>query len=82
MSEDALTGFLAWLEAAPPGQRVNVACVVAARSSYGLSFRVAHGEPAPFNRRAVAPFTRPACAACYFRPPSIAVTSSPPRCHR
>ncbi|MEV6121338.1 DUF2550 domain-containing protein [Streptomyces sp. NPDC052077] len=25
MSEDALTGFLAWLEAAPPGQRVNVA---------------------------------------------------------
>ena len=24
MSEDALTGFLAWLEAAPPGQRVNV----------------------------------------------------------
>lgn len=25
LSEDALTGFLAWLEAAPPGQRVNVA---------------------------------------------------------
>ncbi|MCM2578156.1 DUF2550 domain-containing protein [Streptomyces meridianus] len=25
MSDDALTGFLAWLEAAPPGQRVNVA---------------------------------------------------------
>lgn len=25
MSEDALTGFLAWLEAAPPGRRVNVA---------------------------------------------------------
>lgn len=25
MGEDALTGFLAWLEAAPPGQRVNVA---------------------------------------------------------
>ena len=25
MTEDALTGFLAWLEAAPPGQRVNVA---------------------------------------------------------
>jgi hypothetical protein len=25
MSEDALTGFLAWLEAAPPGKRVNVA---------------------------------------------------------
>lgn len=25
MSEDALTGFLAWLEAAPPGQKVNVA---------------------------------------------------------
>ncbi|MEO3749669.1 DUF2550 domain-containing protein [Streptomyces sp. B6B3] len=25
MSEDAFTGFLAWLEAAPPGQRVNVA---------------------------------------------------------
>jgi hypothetical protein len=25
MSEDALTGFLAWREAAPPGQRVNVA---------------------------------------------------------
>ncbi|OIV36810.1 hypothetical protein BIV57_14175 [Mangrovactinospora gilvigrisea] len=25
MSEDALTGFLAWLEAAPPGQHVNVA---------------------------------------------------------
>ncbi|MEU5755311.1 DUF2550 domain-containing protein [Streptomyces sp. NPDC047829] len=25
MSEDALTGLLAWLEAAPPGQRVNVA---------------------------------------------------------
>ncbi len=25
MSENALTGFLAWLEAAPPGQRVNVA---------------------------------------------------------
>ncbi|SFD50516.1 DUF2550 domain-containing protein [Streptomyces aidingensis] len=25
MSEDALTGFLAWLEAAPPGHRVNVA---------------------------------------------------------
>jgi len=25
MSEDALTGFLAWLESAPPGQRVNVA---------------------------------------------------------
>ncbi|GGO49521.1 hypothetical protein GCM10012287_27020 [Streptomyces daqingensis] len=25
MSEDALTGFLAWLEAAPPGQRANVA---------------------------------------------------------
>ncbi|WP_406282674.1 DUF2550 domain-containing protein [Embleya sp. NBC_00896] len=25
LSDDALTGFLAWLEAAPPGQRVNVA---------------------------------------------------------
>lgn len=25
MGDDALTGFLAWLEAAPPGQRVNVA---------------------------------------------------------
>ncbi|MCW2872158.1 DUF2550 domain-containing protein [Actinacidiphila oryziradicis] len=25
MSDDAQTGFLAWLEAAPPGQRVNVA---------------------------------------------------------
>ncbi|MGH3326832.1 MAG: DUF2550 domain-containing protein, partial [Streptomycetales bacterium] len=25
MSEDALTGFLSWLEAAPPGQRINVA---------------------------------------------------------
>ncbi|MER5476074.1 DUF2550 domain-containing protein [Streptomyces sp. NPDC002734] len=25
MTDDALTGFLAWLEAAPPGQRVNVA---------------------------------------------------------
>ncbi|WP_044471397.1 DUF2550 family protein, partial [Streptomyces turgidiscabies] len=25
MSDDALTGFLAWLEAAPPGQQVNVA---------------------------------------------------------
>jgi hypothetical protein len=25
MSEDALTGFLSWLEAAPPGQHVNVA---------------------------------------------------------
>jgi len=25
MSDDALTGFLAWLEAAPPGQRVNIA---------------------------------------------------------
>jgi len=25
MSEDALTGFLSWLEAAPPGQNVNVA---------------------------------------------------------
>ncbi len=25
MSDDALTGFLAWLEAAPPGQGVNVA---------------------------------------------------------
>lgn len=25
MSQDALTGFLAWLEAAPPGQHVNVA---------------------------------------------------------
>ncbi|MGW6391493.1 DUF2550 domain-containing protein [Streptomyces sp. NPDC055103] len=25
MSEDARTGFMAWLEAAPPGQRVNVA---------------------------------------------------------
>lgn len=25
MSDDALTGFLAWLESAPPGQRVNVA---------------------------------------------------------
>ena len=25
MSDDALTGFLAWLEAAPHGQRVNVA---------------------------------------------------------
>jgi hypothetical protein len=25
MSEDALTGFLSWLESAPPGQHVNVA---------------------------------------------------------